>query len=717
MKRKGEAPPRIGGRLGRIAVLALCALCVALVGSATASAAAPTLRGTFDCSGTPDTSCGVDKAAVDLTSGDVYVIDNAHDVVNRFDSAGTYVSQIRGSDTTARTFAFTAGDENVVAVDNSGGADQGNVYVVSEAASFGTGSAVFAFDSSGTELWERQGLSHDTCGVGVDANGNPWIADYIGQTVAQLRVADGGLTGTSVSTVSANTNPCEIAFDASNDMYVNSWHNRLDKYDSNGALLTTLDPGPVLDVATDLTTGDVYAVTNGGTQVSEWDAAGNPVSGTPFDTGSTSLTGVAVNGASRLAYVSDVGNGDVQVFDLPPLHTLSVTANGTGGGSVTADSGAIATCTRSSGTCSGVYEDGTVVRLTATPAAHTTLNWTGCDSVAGNVCTVTVNADAGVTATFTTIQHRVTAAKNGTGSGSVSSAPAGISCGATCSALFDEGSSVTLTATPAANSTFTGWSGGGCSGTATCRVTVNADATVTATFAQNAPAVTTGGASSATQTGATVSGTVNPNGANVSDCHFQYGTTTAYGSVAACGASPGAGTSAAGVSAALSGLAAGTTYHYRLVATNGGGTTNGADATFSTSSPAAPSGCPADASKCNARLVLASHSATVRGSTATIKVSCTGDQGGTCRGSATFKATLKVKVKKGKKTVVKKKVVVVGKITYDLAVGAKASRPLKLSSAARSALKKGALVAKAAGLDGSVKFPRAKARKKHKHKR
>jgi predicted lipoprotein with Yx(FWY)xxD motif len=42
---------------------------------------------------------------------------------------------------------------------------------------------------------------------------------------------------------------------------------------------------------------------------------------------------------------------------------------------------------------------------------------------------------------------------------------------------------VTLTATPAAYSTFSGWSGGGCSGTGTCAITVGSDATVTATFA------------------------------------------------------------------------------------------------------------------------------------------------------------------------------------------------------------------------------------------
>src|SRR5439155_1567413 len=64
----------------------------------------------------------------------------------------------------------------------------------------------------------------------------------------------------------------------------------------------------------------------------------------------------------------------------------------------------------------------------------------------------------------------------------VTSAPTGITCGVTCSASFASGTAVTLTAAPAAGSTFSGWSGGGCTGTGSCVVTLSAAATVTATF-------------------------------------------------------------------------------------------------------------------------------------------------------------------------------------------------------------------------------------------
>ena len=70
--------------------------------------------------------------------------------------------------------------------------------------------------------------------------------------------------------------------------------------------------------------------------------------------------------------------------------------------------------------------------------------------------------------------------RRGCGLGAVLAA--GIACAPTCTRTFDDGVGVTLTATPAAGSTFGGWSGGGCSGTGTCAVTMSSDQTVTATF-------------------------------------------------------------------------------------------------------------------------------------------------------------------------------------------------------------------------------------------
>lgn len=70
----------------------------------------------------------------------------------------------------------------------------------------------------------------------------------------------------------------------------------------------------------------------------------------------------------------------------------------------------------------------------------------------------------------------------GTGAGTVASNPSGIACGAACTASFPASTVVTLTAAPANGSTFTGWSGGGCSGTGSCSVTMTAATSVVATF-------------------------------------------------------------------------------------------------------------------------------------------------------------------------------------------------------------------------------------------
>jgi hypothetical protein len=104
----------------------------------------------------------------------------------------------------------------------------------------------------------------------------------------------------------------------------------------------------------------------------------------------------------------------------------------------------------------------------------------------------------------------------------------------------------------------------------------------------SAPAVTTSAASGVTDTAATLNATVNPEGA-ATTYQFQYGTTTSYGSVTpASPASAGSGSSAVGESAVLSGLSAGTTYDYRLVAINAAGTTNGSYQTFTTSATPPP---------------------------------------------------------------------------------------------------------------------------------
>jgi len=100
-----------------------------------------------------------------------------------------------------------------------------------------------------------------------------------------------------------------------------------------------------------------------------------------------------------------------------------------------------------------------------------------------------------------------------------------------------------------------------------------------------APVVTTGSASTVTATSVTVAGAVNPS-ALATTWHVEYGSSVSYGSTTTS-SSAGSGATAVDVSAVLSGLTAGTTYHYRVVGVNSSGTTTGADATFLTTAPPA----------------------------------------------------------------------------------------------------------------------------------
>jgi hypothetical protein len=95
-----------------------------------------------------------------------------------------------------------------------------------------------------------------------------------------------------------------------------------------------------------------------------------------------------------------------------------------------------------------------------------------------------------------------------------------------------------------------------------------------------APTAVTGAASTIKQTSATLNATVNPNNSAVIDCHFEYGTTPLYGSNVPCTTLPGSGVAPVAVSATAEPLVSGTTYHFRIVATNAKGTGEGADQTF-----------------------------------------------------------------------------------------------------------------------------------------
>lgn len=102
--------------------------------------------------------------------------------------------------------------------------------------------------------------------------------------------------------------------------------------------------------------------------------------------------------------------------------------------------------------------------------------------------------------------YTLSVTKAGAGTGTVTSSPAGISCGADCSEPYSSTTSVTLTATPATSSVFAGWSGA-CTGTAPCNLTMAAAKNVTATFNSSTATYSLTVAKAGTGTGTVTSST------------------------------------------------------------------------------------------------------------------------------------------------------------------------------------------------------------------
>ena len=187
-------------------------------------------------------------------------------------------------------------------------------------------------------------------------------------------------------------------------------------------------------------------------------------------------------------------------------------------------------------------------------------------------------------------------------------------------------------------------------------------------FVSGLPTVVTGAASAVTQSSATLNATVNPNGGDVSDCHFQYGTTSLYGSSAPCATPPGSGNSAVAVAAPVGSLAKGTTYHFRIAATNSRGTSYGSDETFTSKKAAATGRISLDGSTIDVQ----------RNHEALIKLTCTGTA--TCRGKLTL--TAKSAGKKGKNGKPKK----IGTAAFSIPAGKTKTIKLTLSRTGRAFL-------------------------------
>ena len=605
-----------GGLRGalRVGVVA-CALFVLGAAPASAVVVHPVLS-SFDGSGsTAGEFTNLNRLAVSHTSGNVFVLDLGREVLDQFDASGSPVAlsdpALMGASSIPVGSSLADAD---VTVDNSGTASDGNVYVAMES-SLSEG-VVHGFDSTGaTLLGFPKTLPGDICGVGVDPEGDVWVAEFN----SGLQEYDS--SGVPLSGAFSRVGYCKFAFDVAGNLYVMRPNGSPEKYNPDGSGGFVADPvTPLIGdtdggraVAVHPISGHVYVASP--QSVREYDSSGAFVSSWGSGTLSDAY-GLGVDSATGNLYVSDAANGGVvYIFGtafvpvvvtgaVTNVSSTSATFNGTvdpDGEQVTdchfdygptASYGQSAPCEQAVGSGDGAVavsaevadlEIGYHFRLSASNANGTAtgadqrfgpqIQGTSATALAKTTATLQTEVDPGGVAATCEFEYVSEADYD-------ASAPNPYSAGQTapCTpADLGAGSgfvpaSADLTGLqPATTYHF--------------RVVVtNAAGALSSTdheFLTDLAARISGlRADVGSQTSADVSAEINPLGEETS-YYFEYGTTTAYGTqVPVSAVSVGSGVGDVPVSARFEGLSPNTTYHWRVVATNPSGTTTSRDHTF-----------------------------------------------------------------------------------------------------------------------------------------
>ena len=246
---------------------------------------------------------GLAAVAVDQASGDVYVAEYNREVIERFDSAGKYLGLI----------TLSVGEEKGLAVDNSGGPNNGDLYV-------GLGGVVDRFDSSGKLLYELNGSgtlagSFHATGVAVDSTGKLYVADSENDVIDEFSTS-GAYVGQIASPEILN--PGTIAVDSSGDVYVTNFTQSVVKLEPGGGS-SVVDANKALAVAVDPATGNVFVSENyypAPGLIAEYDSAGTRLGAFGGEQVSSVVLGLAVRGATGEVYASDNNDHDhvVDVF-------------------------------------------------------------------------------------------------------------------------------------------------------------------------------------------------------------------------------------------------------------------------------------------------------------------------------------------------------------------------------------------------------------------
>jgi hypothetical protein len=505
----------------RFTIPALCAVLGILALSLSSASAALThnLLSSFGAFGS------VQGVSIDQSSGAVYVLDASTGTIEKFDAAGAPVNFSALSSNTIEGVGGGGTPENELAVDNSAGPAHGDIYVVSS-------SRVAVYAASGAPLGELNGAVEAevpgapwgfACGVTVDPTGNVIVGIYPGNVSKYTPVAN-PVTNTDYTESMAGVNgPCNVAADSEGNVYAASYFGGVTRYSalqfgSPSAEGTLIDPAGTT-LAVDPSTDDLYV--DEGERVAQYSSAGSDSPGT--------LLGVAPG----------VGGESISF-------SAGVAVNATSGNVYVSDNG--------HGRIDILGPAVTIPDVTVTAASNLT---TSTATLNG-----TVNPD-GLPANCEFEYAPVTGGSSGT---------------APCASSPGSGSSpVEVSANVS-----------GLQPNTTYRLKLIATNANGANLASSEfttlspPLVDQESGTNVAYTSTTLNANVNPKGF-ATTFHFEYGLDTSYGTSTPV---PDRGLGAANTdvlaSVSLAGLQAGHTYHYRIVATNANGTTNGPDKTFTT---------------------------------------------------------------------------------------------------------------------------------------
>jgi sugar lactone lactonase YvrE len=315
----------------RSAVVGGLLVCCAVLIPSSASAAPPFLE-TFGAAEQPS-FIEAEGLAVDQSNGTLLVIDGEANTVSRWNPDGTPAEfsalganvidgAAGGADETPEGgLSFGTAGEVQIAVDNSGGVNDGNIYVPQ-----GGTRVVDVFGEDGAFLGQltesSEGPLVEPCGVAVDPSGNLYVGDFSGTIHKYEPAARPPANGDNSANFPFPGN-CTLAAGAGpTDGFLFAAHflGSVAKLDAgSGAEEFDVDAGPTTTLSVDPSSGELFTAREG--EVTEFDASG-AASATelpPAISLESFAWGIAVNGSTGNVYVSHGGGANIEVFgsDLP----------------------------------------------------------------------------------------------------------------------------------------------------------------------------------------------------------------------------------------------------------------------------------------------------------------------------------------------------------------------------------------------------------------